>query len=124
MYNKKSGNWYAVPMKVVKTYSYIQELQASIVRRRMKDRESVLRRQEMMPEDPRRIKRTLALTTPPPTAELVRRHRTRLVMRDLDVGPSSEPAQAEARVDSSGAGKAGSNAGDDAAGQDPSRIAP
>ena len=40
------------------------------------------------------------------------------------MGPSSEPAQAEARVDSSGAGKAGSNAGDDAAGQDPSRIAP
>ena len=90
----------------------------------MKDRESVLRRQEMMPEDPRRIKRTLAPTTPPPTAELVRRHRTRLVMRDLGVGPSSEPAQAEARVDCSGAGKAGSNAGDDAAGQDPSRIAP
>ena len=81
MYSKKSGNWYAVPMKAPKKYQYIVEMQTDVVYRRMADTESVTRRRELMPEDPRRISRTLAPTSPPPTAELVRRHRTRMSKR-------------------------------------------
>ena len=78
MYNKKSANWYAVPMKIAKDYGYITEIQTEIMRRRMVDRESILRRREMLPGDPRRISRTLAPISPPPTAELVKRHHTRM----------------------------------------------
>lgn len=78
MYSKKSGNWYAVPMKTRKSYSYIIDMQMDAVRRRMVDTESVSRRRELMAEDPRRISRTMAPTAPPPTAELVRRHRSRM----------------------------------------------
>ena len=78
MYSKKSGNWYAVPLKAPKKYKYIVEMQTDGVYRRMADTESVTRRRELMPEDPRR---TLAPTSPPPTAELVTRHRTRMSKR-------------------------------------------
>ena len=81
MYSKKSGNWYAVPMKTPKQYQYIIEMQTDAVYRRMVDQESVTRRREMLPEDPRRISRTLAPTSPPPTAELVTRHRSRMSKR-------------------------------------------
>ena len=78
MYSKKSCNWYAVPMKVAKGYTYIGEIQSDIVKRRMADKEPIGRHREMLPGDPRRIKKTLAPSTPPPTAELVRRHRSRI----------------------------------------------
>ena len=87
MYNKKSASWYATPMKVAKRYEYIMDLQIEIVRRRMVDKEPIARRREMLPEDPRRIKKTLAPTTPLSTPELVRRHRTRMPKR---VGHSSQ----------------------------------
>ena len=48
------------------------------VRRRMADRELVTRRRKVMAEDPRRISQTMAPTGPPPTVELVRRHRSRM----------------------------------------------
>ena len=66
MYNKKSANWYAVPMKIAKEYSYVTEIQTEIMRWRMVDRQSILRRLEMLPGDPRRISRTLAPSSPPP----------------------------------------------------------
>ena len=66
MYNKKSANWYAVPMKIAKEYSYVTEIQTETMRRRMVDRQSLLRRLEMLPGDPRRISRTLAPSSPPP----------------------------------------------------------
>ncbi|KAK2193197.1 hypothetical protein NP493_14g07104 [Ridgeia piscesae] len=47
----------------------------------MADIESVSRRREMMPEDSRRISGSLAPTTPPPTEELTRRHRSRMSRR-------------------------------------------
>ena len=87
MYNKKSSSWYATPMRVAKGYDYIVDLQTEIVRRRIVDQEPIARRREMLPEDPRRIKKTLAPTTPPSTAELVRRHRTRMPKR---LGHSSQ----------------------------------
>ena len=78
MYSKKSGNWYAVPIKTPKTYNYIIEMQMDAVSRRMADRELVTRRRKVMAEDPRRISLTMAPTAPPPTVELVRRHRSRM----------------------------------------------
>ena len=81
MYSKQSGNWYAVPMKTPKQYQYIIDMQTDAVCRGMADMESVSRRREMMPEDSRRISGTLAPTTPPPTAEVMRRHRSRMSRR-------------------------------------------
>ena len=81
MYSKKSGNWYAVPLKAPKKYKYIVEMQTDVVYRRMAETESVTRRRELTPEDLRRISGTLAPTSPPPTAELVRRHRSRMSKR-------------------------------------------
>ena len=78
MYSKKSGNWYAVPIKTPKTYNYIIEMQMDAVRRRMADTELVTRRRKLMAEDTRRISRTMAPTAPPPTSELVRRHSSRM----------------------------------------------
>ena len=66
MYNKKSANWYAVPMKIAKEYGYVTEIQTETMRRRMVDRQSILRRLEMLPGGPRRISRTPALSSPPP----------------------------------------------------------
>ena len=51
MYSKKSGNWYAVPIKTPKTYNYIIEMQMDAVRRRMADTELVTRRRKLMAED-------------------------------------------------------------------------
>ena len=68
-------------MKIAKEYGYITEIQTEIMRWRMADRQSILRRREMLPNDPRRISRTLAPSSPPPTAELVRRHHTRMSKR-------------------------------------------
>ncbi|KAK2172336.1 hypothetical protein NP493_968g00004 [Ridgeia piscesae] len=58
----------------------IAKMKTDAVCRRMADTESVSRRRVLMPEDPRRISRTLAPTTPPPTAELSFPY----VMKDTD----------------------------------------
>ena len=86
MYSKKSTNWYAVPVKVPKTYYYIVEMQTEIVKRRMADKEPIGRHIGMLPDDPRRIKKTLAPSSPPPTAELVRRHHSRMAKQQGDSG--------------------------------------
>ena len=119
MYNKKSANWYAVPMKVAKDYGYITEIQTEIMRRRMVDRESILRRREMLPGDPRRISRTLAPISPPPTAELVKRHHTRMSKR---LASSGQAAHLVADVDVVMAGEAIPDSPDNAAGDDPANV--
>ena len=78
MYSKKSGKWYAVPIKTPTTYNYIIEMQMDAVRRRMADTALVARRRKVMAEDPRRMCNTMAPTAPPPTIELVRRHSSRM----------------------------------------------
>ena len=118
MYNKKSANWYAVPMKIAKDYCYMTEIQTEIMRRRMADRQSILRRREMLPNDPRRISRTLAPSSPPATAELVRRHHTRMSKRLA----SRQAAHLVADVRIVRAGEAIPDSPDNAAGDDAADV--
>jgi len=63
MYSNRSGYWYAALIKTPTFYKYITYIQIDVVHRRMADIESISRR-ELMAEDPRRITRLLAATTP------------------------------------------------------------
>ena len=115
---KKSANWYAVPMKIAKDYGYVTEIQTEILRRRMLDRESVLRRREMLPNDPHRISRMLAPSSPPATAELVRRNHTRMLKRLA----SRQAAHLVADVRIVRAGEAIPDSPDNAAGDDAADV--
>ena len=119
MYNKKSANWYAVPMKIPKDYGYVSEMQTEIMRRRMVDRQSVLRRREMLPGDPRRISRTLAPSSPPATSELVKRHHTRMAKR---LASSGQAAHLVAGVEVVQARETIPDAPHHAAGDDPANV--
>lgn len=60
-----------------KTYSYIQFLVEKIVRRRLDDEEGMSGNVVFEPDDSRRISKTLARISPPPTAQPVKERKSR-----------------------------------------------
>ncbi|XP_039539661.1 uncharacterized protein LOC120487527 isoform X2 [Pimephales promelas] len=72
-FNKKSKSWSVYTTKEKKQYSYIQDLQKSIIGRRIASGRGLPRKQTLRSDDPRR-RGLLADVLPPPTAELVQAH--------------------------------------------------
>ena len=77
VYNKRSKQWNVVPEREPKGYGYIVQLQRSILEGRIQDRHPVSRKRGLKPDDPRRISASIAAVPPPPTQELVSRHKSR-----------------------------------------------
>ena len=77
MYSKRSGNFYTVPVKEPKKYSYIHELQAAVVQACLRDHGNLYRSRNISEDDPRHISRTLAPESPKPTAEIAAMHEMR-----------------------------------------------
>ncbi|XP_069107077.1 uncharacterized protein [Argopecten irradians] len=78
MFNKKSGRWTVVTDKEAKNYDHIKQLLNRVAVARLNDREGMSGKQELSATDPRRISRTIAPVTPPPTSQLVEEKKSRL----------------------------------------------
>ena len=78
MYNKRTKNWFPVPMKIPKNYSYIPKLQERILLQRLIATTPMSQMAQMSDSDPRNIAPTLAGYAPPPLQELVERQASRL----------------------------------------------
>ncbi|XP_066271347.1 uncharacterized protein [Branchiostoma lanceolatum] len=77
-FQKKSDRWTYYNVKVPKDYSYIPELQSRIVAERIDSGRGMSRTQPMSENDPRR-RGPLPKHPPPPTAQLVEQHRSRIL---------------------------------------------
>ncbi|XP_078616485.1 uncharacterized protein LOC144884851 [Branchiostoma floridae x Branchiostoma japonicum] len=76
-FQKKSERWTYHNVKVAKDYGYIDEVQGRIVASRINSGKGMSRKQPRSADDPRRLG-PLAAQPPPPTAELVQQHRSRV----------------------------------------------
>ncbi|XP_028425707.1 uncharacterized protein LOC114549554 isoform X1 [Perca flavescens] len=68
-YQKKSGRWTVYSLKVVKDYSYIPDLQAAILRKRLHSERGLPRRRILRPDDPRTL--GLLPNVPPPSIDTI-----------------------------------------------------
>ena len=83
VYNKRSEQWSAVPIKVAKEYKYITSLMEAIVSSRIANKP----RSRILPLDhPKRIAPNLAKTPAPSTAQLVIVHKSRIKQVSLFTG--------------------------------------
>ena len=64
-------------MKEDKQYHYINDLQAAVIERRLRDEEPVMRQATLSPGDPRRIAKTIAPVAPEDTSKIVFEHKSR-----------------------------------------------
>lgn len=69
-YNKKTKTWSVYTVKTPKTYSYIPELQRSILTQRLTSGKGLPKTRPLRPDDPRTLG-LLAEVPPPSTAEIV-----------------------------------------------------
>ena len=77
MYNKRTQNWFVVPVKEPKLYEYIPELQLKVLQMRETVKGPLQQKAVLAEDDPRRISRTIARTEPPSVAALIERHVSR-----------------------------------------------
>ncbi|XP_056014430.1 uncharacterized protein LOC130052702 [Ostrea edulis] len=70
-FSKKSGRWTTVERKQNKTYAHIDELFERALKMRLESNRGMHHPVELSATDPRRISKTIAPKSPPPTAELV-----------------------------------------------------
>ena len=78
MYNKHTKAWFAVPLRVPKTYEYIPTLQERVLQTRVDTPGPLSQPAVRKPADPHNICRTLASTTPPHLAEIVQHQKLRM----------------------------------------------
>lgn len=76
-YSKKTGRWTVVQRKTQKTYSHISDIMRKILQSRLESVGGMHQAAELAEGDPRRISRTIAPKSPPPTTELVVKKKSR-----------------------------------------------
>lgn len=78
-YSKKIGRWTVVQRKTKKTYMYshVSEMMRKILRNRLESVGGMHQTAELSERDPRRISRTIAPKSPPPTTKLVAKKKSR-----------------------------------------------
>ncbi|XP_069139069.1 uncharacterized protein [Argopecten irradians] len=81
-FNKKSKRWTVYPEKVAKTYKHIDVILEQIVRNRLEDRLGMHREVELPALDPRRLSKTIAPISPPPTEQLEKEKKSRVEKKD------------------------------------------
>ena len=77
MFNKRTGNWFAVAVKEPREYTHIPELQDLILEKRATVIGPSSQKVARDPADPRNISRTLAPDDPPEMPVLKQRHISR-----------------------------------------------
>ena len=77
IYHKSSKTWGVVNVKVDKKYVYIKELQEQIITACLQYKQPMNRSRPLKDDDPRRIKSTAAVSSPPPTGELAAKKASR-----------------------------------------------
>ena len=68
-FSKKSGRWTAFQRKVKKTYNHVNDI-FKVLKMRLELEECMYRPAEISAKDPRRLSRTIAPKSSPPTAEI------------------------------------------------------
>ncbi|XP_048728592.1 uncharacterized protein LOC125646390 [Ostrea edulis] len=76
-FSKKSGRWTTVERKQNKTYAHIDKLFERALKMRLESDRGMHHPAELSATDPRRISKTIAPKSPPPTAELVSQKKSR-----------------------------------------------
>ena len=76
-YSKRNKNWTVVPVKEPKKYKYIAELMKNALDALRNHKGPIPRVFPLEDDDPRKIKRTIAELSPPPTKDLVERKKSR-----------------------------------------------
>lgn len=76
-YSKRNNTWSAVPVKVKKDYSYINDMLRKMIKEMVDFKGPLPRNVEMDTHDPRRLKRSIAISSPPPTRELAASKKSR-----------------------------------------------
>lgn len=82
-YSKKTGRWTVVQRKTQKTYSHVSEIMRKILQNRLESVGGMHQTAELSERDPRRISRTIAPKSPPPTTELVAKKKSRFEWTDI-----------------------------------------
>jgi hypothetical protein len=78
VYSKAAGNWSTRPVKKPKEYTYITGLITEVINEFTIGKKRISDKCEQLPEDPKRIRSTIAPVTPPPTSILRDQHVSRL----------------------------------------------
>nr|XP_022297617.1 uncharacterized protein LOC111106988 [Crassostrea virginica] len=76
-FSKKSGRWTVFQRKVKKTYNHVNDIFFKILEMRLEMEEGMHRPAELSARDPRRLSRTIAPKSPPPTAEIALQKKSR-----------------------------------------------
>ena len=76
-FSRATGNWSTAPMKVPKTYPYIDTLIMEVVNKRELADSRLDAPVVRDPSDPKRIRQNVAKVPKPPKAELIERHTSR-----------------------------------------------
>lgn len=74
---RSTGRWTVVQRKTKKTYSHVSEIMRKILQNRLESVGGMHQTAELSERDPRRISRTIAQKSPPPTTELVAKKKSR-----------------------------------------------
>lgn len=77
MFKKRSANWSVVPVKVPKSYPYLQTLQERTVRMCLDDKLPMSRKRELPPNHPKHIRPVIASVLPPSTSALAKAQQSR-----------------------------------------------
>lgn len=78
LFNKKSARWTVTPVKVPKTFSYMDGMIEQVLEKRRKDNIGMQKRSVREEKDPRDISANISSVPPLPTAQLVLEKKSRL----------------------------------------------
>lgn len=91
VYSKRSKNWRVQAVKEPKAYDFWPAIASRILKKRVDDEDSILRKVEIPEEHPKNICPSIALQCIPKTSDLVKQSLSRLQLHTvLPVFPSRE----------------------------------
>ena len=90
VYSKRSKNWRVQPIKESKEYKYWPAFATRIMQKRLSDKETILRKVEIVQSHPKNIAPSIADKPAPSTSDLVRQSLSRFVTPLSRIPPTDE----------------------------------